>query len=193
MEAVRKVQVSQERALRVLDVACGTGVLLKLLAERFPEAELYGVDASADMLTQARRALKQFPHIHLTQAKVNPGETAGLPYLPNSFALITCTNVLHDLAQPVDALAGLGRLLAPEGQLIVEDYAAREHSVAFAVVEWLARRLEDGHVRAYTLSEAEQLGKQARLLVEDRGSFVVNWLWHGWVLRLSKGNVSSSY
>jgi len=35
---------------RVLDVGCGTGVLLKQLTEQFPEAELYGVDSSADML-----------------------------------------------------------------------------------------------------------------------------------------------
>src|SRR5947209_19294664 len=41
----------------VLDVACGTGILRRRLAERLPNAEIYGVDASADMLEQARVAL----------------------------------------------------------------------------------------------------------------------------------------
>ena len=37
-------------AHRVLDVACGTGVLLRKVLDRVPDAEAYGVDASADML-----------------------------------------------------------------------------------------------------------------------------------------------
>ncbi len=45
----------QQRVPRLLDVACGTGVLLSLLHERFPDAELYGVDGSQDMLVLAQK------------------------------------------------------------------------------------------------------------------------------------------
>ncbi len=183
VEALHQVKTHLLRSPRVLDVACGTGMLLKWIAERLPEAELYGVDASADMLTQARRALKGLPHVHLEQ--VDMGETIGLPYEPKTFDLITCTNALHDLSEPVEILTRLRRLLFSQGQLVVEDYARREHHVAFKVVEWLARRIESGHVRAYTLSEAESLSQQAGLHVVDGKTFTVNWLWHSWVLRLS--------
>ena len=192
MEALCQVQASQGRAPRVLDVACGTGVLLRQLAERFPEAELTGIDASTDMLTQARHALKSFPHVHVAQAEVGPGETAGLAYPPNTFDLITCTNVAHDLAQPADVLLGLGRLLTAEGQLIIEDYARREPPFPWWMVEWLARRIEGGHVRAYTFSEAEALCQQANLHVECAKPFIVNWLWHGWVLRVCVGSTFRS-
>src|SRR5713226_6714369 len=53
------------RPPRVLDVACGTGVLLKRLLEQMPGVEAYGVDASAGMLAQAGAALKDQPHVHL--------------------------------------------------------------------------------------------------------------------------------
>jgi len=52
--ALRNVPEHLGRPPRVLDVACGTGILLKELLERVPGIEVYGADASADMLVQAR-------------------------------------------------------------------------------------------------------------------------------------------
>ena len=181
---LRRVPEQLGRPPRVLDVACGTGVLLRRVLDRVPDAEAYGVDASADMLAQARAALDNRPHVWLERAEVGAGETAGLPFAPQTFDLITCTNVLHDLTGPVAVLAGLGRLLAPGGQLVVEDYARREPPFPWFVVEWLARRIEGGHVRAYTLAEARSLCVQAGLHVACERAFKVDWLWHGWALLL---------
>ena len=47
---LRSVPEQLGRPPRVLDVACGTGVLLRKVLDRVPDAEAYGVDASADML-----------------------------------------------------------------------------------------------------------------------------------------------
>ena len=58
-----------------------------------------------------------------------------LAYAPETFDVITCMNVLHDLSDPVAVLAGLRRLLAPEGQLVVEDFARREFPFPWAVFE----------------------------------------------------------
>ena len=181
--ALRCVKTRLGRRPCILDVACGTGILLKHLLEQVPDVEAYGVDASADMLAQAHAALKGQPNVHLEQAEVGAGETAGLPYAPQTFDVITCTNVLHDLSDPVAVLAGLRRLLAPEGQLVVEDFARREFPFPWAVFEWLIRRIERGHVRAYTLVEAQSLCMQAGLRVAGKTAFTIDWLWHGWALR----------
>lgn len=42
---------------RILEVGCGTGKNLALLAKRFPKAQITGVDVSSDMLSVARRKL----------------------------------------------------------------------------------------------------------------------------------------
>ena len=42
---------------RILDLGCGPGNSTQLLVERFPEAEVIGVDSSPDMLRQARGRL----------------------------------------------------------------------------------------------------------------------------------------
>lgn len=173
----------QGRPARVLDVACGTGILLQTIIKRVPEGEVYGVDASGDMLAQAAKGLEHYPLVYLQQAVVRPDERAGLPYAPETFDLITCTNALHDMLEPLAVLRGLEQLLAPGGQLILEDYARREPPFPWAVVEWLARWIEGGQGHASTLTEAQGLCTQAGLHVDAAKAFNVNWLWHNWVLR----------
>ena len=51
--ALHGIQERQGRLPRVLDVACGTGLLLKQLLAQVPGIEAYGLDASADMLAQS--------------------------------------------------------------------------------------------------------------------------------------------
>ena len=184
--ALRFVPERLGRCPRVLDVACGTGILLKQVLAQVPGVEAYGVDASADMLAQARMALKDQLHVHLERAQIGTGETANLPYAPETFDLITCTNALHDMPEPVPMLAGLGRLLAPGGQLVVEDFAPREPRLIWAVFEWLLQRLEGSPVRVYTMAEARALCKEAGLHVVSSNMFTVDRLWHGWVVRASR-------
>jgi ubiquinone/menaquinone biosynthesis C-methylase UbiE len=180
--ALRSVQERSGRIPRVLDVACGTGILLRQLLEQVPGIEAYGVDASADMLAQARAALQDQPHVHLECAQIGIGKALNLPCPEENFDLITCTNALHDMPEPVALLAGLGRLLAPGGQLVLEDFAPREPRFFWAAFEWLLQRIEGNSVHAYTLAAALSLCDQAGLHVAKEKEFKVGWLWHGWVL-----------
>jgi ubiquinone/menaquinone biosynthesis C-methylase UbiE len=178
--ALRNVPERLGRLPRLLDVACGTGILLKELLERVPNAEAYGVDASADMLDQARIALKDQLRVQLEQVEVGAGETAKLPYARGSFNLITFTNALHDMPDPVGTLVGLRGLLTQEGQLVVVDFARREPPFPWTIIEWLVRHIEGTYMHAYTLAEAQSLCQQAGLHVACGRAFTVDWLWHGW-------------
>jgi trans-aconitate 2-methyltransferase len=46
--------VKIKRGLSVIDLGCGTGELTKILAERLPESEVFGIDNSANMLAKAK-------------------------------------------------------------------------------------------------------------------------------------------
>ena len=50
-------QVPLERANRVVDLGCGPANSTELLIERFPDADVIGLDSSPDMLRQARERL----------------------------------------------------------------------------------------------------------------------------------------
>lgn len=178
-------RLSEHQTVRVLDVACGTGVLLRSLANCLPGIELYGVDASAAMLAQAQRALQDIPHVYLARHSLTAANVTHLPLPAQQFELITCTNAFHNMKEPAMILRGLKTLLRPGGRIVLEDFSARPAPFPWPVIEWLAKRLDQGHVRAYTSQEAQFLCREAGLQVFAARSFVVNWLWHGWALALS--------
>jgi ubiquinone/menaquinone biosynthesis C-methylase UbiE len=186
VEATAHHTESLQRAPRLLDVACGTGVLLSLLHERFPSAELYGVDGSQDMLALAQKRLGGEASLRLEQVVIGPSTQAGLPFPEGSFDLITCTNALHAMPDPVSTLADLLRLLAPDGHLLLEDFFWRSPSFSRWLFKWLASRLGAGPLHPYTLTEACSLCEQAGLFVRASRSFVIDWLLRGWVISIVK-------
>ncbi|MDR3474631.1 MAG: trans-aconitate 2-methyltransferase [Devosia sp.] len=58
-------QVPRADVAKAVDMGCGPGNSTELIAERFPEAELVGLDSSPAMLEQARRRL---PGAHFAEA-----------------------------------------------------------------------------------------------------------------------------
>jgi len=61
---------------RVIDLGCGPGNSTEVLASRFPDADISGVDSSSDMLDRARRTL---PRIRFVQADVRTYDLAPGP------------------------------------------------------------------------------------------------------------------
>src|SRR5579859_8077330 len=68
--SLEKRACSRNDPLRILDAACGTGLLLEQLARCFPQAELYGIDENQVMLDQATHLLKGHACIQLVQASL---------------------------------------------------------------------------------------------------------------------------
>ncbi|GHO96436.1 hypothetical protein KSF_064840 [Reticulibacter mediterranei] len=185
LERLHAVRDEQARVPRILDVACGTGLLLQRLAHLIPQAELYGVDGSQAMLEQARLLPEIGPCLHLLQTSLTKEQMADWPYQPSSFDLITCTNAFHYLDDPLAVLQVLVTLLAPRGQIVIEDYARRTFPFPWRIVEWFIQRVDPQHVRAYTLREAlqcVQYGLTTRLHITAAKNFSIDLFWQGWII-----------
>lgn len=99
-------------ARRWLDIGCGGGHLLSLVAHRWPEADLLvGVDYARSALQSARR---QAPRAAFVRADA---ETAC--FRAETFDQILITETLEHLARPEQALAAAWRMLAPGGYVCV--------------------------------------------------------------------------
>jgi trans-aconitate 2-methyltransferase len=67
---------------RVVDLGCGPGNTTELLLERFPKAEIVGIDSSPDMITNARARLRSiaFEVADLTTWRPDPAAPVDIIY-----------------------------------------------------------------------------------------------------------------
>ena len=97
---------------RVLDIACGTGVVTGLLAERVgPHGSVTGLDLDAGMLAVARDRLDA-PNIAWREASA-----LALPFPDGAFDLVTCQQGLQSFSDRAAGMAEMRRLLRPGGRL----------------------------------------------------------------------------
>jgi len=104
--------------VRVLDVGCGTGYLLRHLGLRYPEAvELDGVDAARGMIEVARSKAVEDGRLHFSI-----GVAERLPYLDGSFDLVVSTSSFDHWQDQEVGLTECARVMVPDGHLVLTDF-----------------------------------------------------------------------
>lgn len=118
---------------RVLDVACGTGIVARTAATRTGDPRLVvGLDRAPAMLDVARRLLPE--------AEFRHGDAAALPFEDGSFDAVLCQAGLMFFPDPGVALAEMARVATPEGRVGIQVWGRLESSPGYlAFVEVAAR------------------------------------------------------
>jgi ubiquinone/menaquinone biosynthesis C-methylase UbiE len=104
---------------RVLDVACGTGIVARTAAERVgPTGAVVGLDLNGGMLTVARRLRSDL--------EWHQGDATSLPFPDESFDVALCQSGLMFVPDAGRAIAEMARVVVSGGTVAVQVWSALE-------------------------------------------------------------------
>ena len=153
---------------RVVDVGCGTGVLLQALSAFVPEDHLSGVDPTPAMLEVARKRLG-------AAVELCVGSAERLPLGDQAFDVVVSTNAFHYFTRPLAALSEMARVLKPFGRLVITDWC--DDFLACRVCDVYLRFFNRTHQRSYGEKDCRGLLERSGFAVRRIDRYKITWLW----------------
>lgn len=145
---------------RVLEVGCGTGRNLALIAKRYPRAKLYGLDISSEMLISAEKALAghnaTLKTADATDFNARAFGVEGFDRIVISYAL----SMIPDWDKAIDTALDA---LAPGGTLHIADFGQQEG------LPPIARRILTAWLTRFHVTPRAQLISVAAAKARERG------------------------
>lgn len=120
--------IGLEQPQRIFDLGCGAGNVTRLLLDRWPTADVTGVDDSAEMLAKAAEAASRIRWVQQSLADWKPDAPADL---------IFSNAALHWLPNHEQLLPALVEALAPGGVLAVQmprNFLASSHTLIYEAI-----------------------------------------------------------
>jgi SAM-dependent methyltransferase len=104
--------------IAVLDVGCGSGHAINLMAREYPRSRFKGYDFGGDAIAAARAEAAEMGLANVEFAEL---DVTRLPREP-TWDLITAFDAIHDQLDPAGVLRGIGAALAPGGTFLMIDF-----------------------------------------------------------------------
>ena len=143
---------------RVLDVACGTGVVsnrISLVTTK--HCSITGIDVNEGMLNVARRNPQMTWHL---------GSATELPFEADSFEVVICQQGLQYFPNRPTAMREMARVLVPNGRLALNVWGALDRqpgllAIVETVGEFLGQDSQAALAMAYSLNTRQELHRLA--------------------------------
>lgn len=112
-----------ERGIDVLDVGCGSGYAINLMAVTYPNSQFAGYDMSEAGISTARAEAQRAGS---SNVRFELKDAAALDEQAR-YDLITAFDAIHDQAQPTMVLSKISKALKPDGVFLMQDIRASSH------------------------------------------------------------------
>jgi ubiquinone/menaquinone biosynthesis C-methylase UbiE len=112
-----------ESGIDVLDVGCGSGRAVNLLARTYPKSRFTGYDFSVEAVAAATAEAEQLGAHNARFLATDAAEIEDA----DAFDLITAFDAIHDQVRPDAVLAGIARALRGDGVFLMQDIAGSSH------------------------------------------------------------------
>jgi ubiquinone/menaquinone biosynthesis C-methylase UbiE len=133
---------------RVLDVACGTGIVTSALAQK--AKQVVGLDLTLEMLNKARERCSE---LGLSSVVFMEGSATSLPFANAEFDAVVTRLSFHHFLDPKVVLTEMLRVLRPGGVLAVADVVTSENTAKSELQNAIEVLRDPSHVRMLPASE----------------------------------------
>jgi ubiquinone/menaquinone biosynthesis C-methylase UbiE len=145
---------------RVLDVACGPGIVVEALAR--VAGEVVACDLTPEMLTKTEQRCAA---AGLTNVRCRLGSAEALPFEDAAFDVVVSRSAFHHFPDPTAALGEMVRVCRADGRIIIVDVTTSEQAEDAALHNALETLRDPSHVRMLPKSEFHRALGQAGLTV----------------------------
>jgi SAM-dependent methyltransferase len=135
----------------VLDVAGGTGIVARAFARTASQAVV--IDMTPTMLATGKR---EADAAALRNVLYLQGDAGDLPFLDESFDLVTCRFAVHHFEDPARQIAEMARVCRRGGRVAIIDLVAFDEALA-SEHDRLERLRDPSHTRALAAREIARL------------------------------------
>lgn len=150
-----------QRKLRLLDVACGTGRFLRDVRLTWPALQLSGIDLSEPYVAEAQRHMRG-----LRRADIRTGNAEHLPFGDATQDVVTTIFLFHELPPDVRrrVAAEMARVLKPDGLLVfIDSLQIGDRPTWDGLVEAFPSRFHEPYYRHYAVDDLDGLFTEAGL------------------------------
>lgn len=125
MEIYNRILDELGQAESVLDVGCGDGALVSLLAKK-TNRKIVGLDITDRGFVEAKKLAAEIRVLHLIKCVRGDAHRVSDYFRNQRFEAITVVHTLHHLEDPVVALGEMYKVLKPSGSIVIVDWILRE-------------------------------------------------------------------
>lgn len=150
-----------QRTVSLLDVACGTGRLLRQIRQTYPAMRLAGLDLSRAYLDEARAHIRPLRPADWLEANAE-----AIPLPDASQDIVTCVYLFHELPPEVRRIVAreIARVLKPGGLLVFVDSLQMGDKPGWdGLLEGFPVRFHEPYFRHYAIDDLDGLFTDAGL------------------------------
>lgn len=143
--AKKLAELLPDKAQKILEIGCGTGIFTRYLVEKYPKSEIISSDISTEMLSITK---KKYPKITTVELDANA------PKINEKFDLIVSSMTLHWLEDLEKSLKTISSFLSNDGELI--------YSTPYSNALWQwTRTLQNLNIKSGIINFPETLKNQS--------------------------------
>ncbi|MGB3625250.1 MAG: class I SAM-dependent methyltransferase, partial [Henriciella sp.] len=146
-EIARELKGRDQREVKLLDLACGTGRFLRETMRAFPRLQATGLDLSPNYAERARQQVSDWPRVEIVE-----GLAEALPFADQSLDVIVSIYLFHELPEKTRkaVMAESARVLKPGGAFIVADSLQfGDNEKLDGILEYFPEGFHEPYYKAY--------------------------------------------